>query len=65
MIFVFQSFERNDTHVLVSQRESGDCELHRFTVVGSNEAGSGPPSFVTENIPLCEIITVINDGNSS
>ena len=42
--------------MLVSQRESGGCEVYNFTVVGSNEAGTGPPCTITQNIPLCEII---------
>ena len=59
---LFQTFYTNETDVLVSQRESGGCEVYNFTVVGSNEAGTGPPCTITQNIPLCEIINNYYSG---
>ncbi|CAI8046171.1 hypothetical protein GBAR_LOCUS25517 [Geodia barretti] len=59
-----ETFYTNETDVLVSQRESGGCEVYNFTVVGSNEAGTGPPCTITQNIPLSPSVREIEESQT-
>ena len=50
---VNMSFQTTDTFVLFENDASLDCQVHVFSVVATNAAGSGPVATVEDTIPIC------------